>query len=82
MILVRSIVGFDPAFLLNLCLMIAACFTFFHFTREFMYGIARSRFVITAEIDGFDLVYAFMMKWMTLHQVKTTSKKVRASAMP
>jgi len=48
----KSLVGFDPGFILNLGLLLAARSTVFHYTREFVYSIASSYCIRTVEVEG------------------------------
>jgi len=79
---VKSLVGFDPAFILNLGLLLAACSTVFHYTRQFVYSIASSYCIRSVEVEGLDPVYIYLMRWMTAHQIKTTSRTAKATARP
>ncbi|MCJ1475491.1 hypothetical protein MMC13_004154 [Lambiella insularis] len=78
----NGILGFDPAPILNVCFLIAACSTLFHYTREFAYHIGRTCWISSTEIQGLDPVYVYLMRWMTVHQVTEKSKTIKATAIP
>jgi len=78
----ESLLGFDTALILNLGIALAACSTIFHYTRELLLSVIRYYCTSSVEIKGFDPVYAYIVRWMTIHQVKMTSKTVQATAMP
>ncbi|MCJ1387013.1 hypothetical protein MMC17_010142 [Xylographa soralifera] len=82
MSIAKRITGFDPALVLELCVLLAACSTLYHYSREFMYSIINHYCMTSAEIDGIDPVYAYLMRWMTIHQVTMMSKTIKATAIP
>src|SRR3569833_800825 len=80
---IRGLVGFvDPAFILNLGLLLAACSTIVHYTRELLYSLGRRSCISEVEIDGLDPVFTYLMRWLTAHQVTLDSKTVHATAFP
>ena len=78
----KSALSFDTTFILNLGLLFAGCSTIIHYTRELLYSIAKYYYISSVEIEGIDPVYAYLMQWMTTHQIKMTSKTVKATAWP
>ncbi|MCJ1396141.1 hypothetical protein MMC18_009030 [Xylographa bjoerkii] len=79
---VKRVTGVDPTVILELCVLLAACSTLYHYSKEFMYSIIHNYCMTSAEIEGTDPVYAYLMRWMTIHQVTITSKTIKATAIP
>ena len=80
--IVKRITGFDPTLVFELCVLLAACSTLYLYTKDFMYSIIHNYCMASAEIDGIDPVYAYLMRWMTIHQVTTGSRSIKATAVP
>ncbi|MCJ1318579.1 hypothetical protein MMC15_003909 [Xylographa vitiligo] len=78
----KTITGFDPTLVVELCVLLAACSTLYHYSREFMYSFINNYCMTSADIDGLDPVYAYLMRWMSIHQVTMTSKTIKATAIP
>ena len=74
------LVASDTNLILNLGLVLAACTTIFHCLQAFVYSVARKYYISSVEIEGGDPAYRYLMRWMTVHQITITSKKVKATA--
>ncbi|MCJ1291578.1 hypothetical protein MMC34_003123 [Xylographa carneopallida] len=78
--IVNRIPVFDPALVLELCVLLAVCSALYYYSSEFVYNITQSHCMTRAEVDGIDPAYAYLMRRMTVHQVTLSSRTVKATA--
>ena len=62
--LIKDILGFDPVFIVNLSLFLAAVSAAGRYVSNFLYGHARKLFVTSVHINDDDVLYGYILRWM------------------
>ena len=80
--LAKKLLGFDATSIFNFGLLLAACSTALHFSRELFYAIASVWCIHSIEVEGMDPVHSYLIRWMTVHKLTVKSRIVKATAAP
>jgi chaperone BCS1 len=67
--LIKDILGFDPVFIVNFSLFLAAVSAAGRYVSNFLYGHARKLFVTSVHINDDDVLYGYILRWMGDHNV-------------
>ena len=77
---IHNLLGIDPVIIVNLGLVLAAVSTFFHYTGGHIYRYAQKVCLSSVHINEDDMLYQYVMRWMTDHQLDTKSfRSVKAT---
>ena len=62
--LLKDILGFDPVFIVNLSIFLAAVSAAGRYVGNFFYGYAKKLFVSSVHINDDDVLYDYILRWM------------------
>jgi chaperone BCS1 len=67
--LIKDILGFDPVFIVNISLFLAAVSAAGRYMSNFLYRHARRLFISSVHINDDDVLYGYILRWMGDHNV-------------
>ena len=77
---IQNLLGIDPVIIVNLGLVLAAISTFLHYAGGSIYRYAQKVCLSSVHINEDDMLYQYVMRWMTDHQLDTKSfRSVKAT---